>query len=139
MIQSSDSDGIAMPPKGARKSDHVAALNHLLSTKGMLITKREVTSSEPLPPPLISAEDAAREKAVSGENRAVEHVAELSSEQAIKAISVTPLPSVVARRKRAENPAMERGGERGSGIVRERMARDSTKRRRSKRKLNYDK
>ena len=54
------------------------------------------TSFEPLPPPMVSAEDAAREKAVSGENRAVEHVAELSREQAVKAIFVTPSPAAAA-------------------------------------------
>ena len=54
------------------------------------------TSLEPLPPPMVSAEDAAREKAARGENRAVEHVAELSREQAVTAISVTPSRAVAA-------------------------------------------
>mmetsp|Transcript_27840 Transcript_27840/g.48138 ORF Transcript_27840/g.48138 Transcript_27840/m.48138 type:complete len:95 (-) Transcript_27840:13-297(-) len=45
---------------------------------------------------MVSAEDSAREKAVSGENRAVEHVAELSREQAVKAISVTSSSAAAA-------------------------------------------
>ena len=65
-----------LPPKSAKKSVHVEVLNSLLQ----------------LPPPSFNAEEAAREKALSGENRAVEHVAELSREQAIRAISVTPSP-----------------------------------------------
>ncbi|KAL3785466.1 hypothetical protein HJC23_008276 [Cyclotella cryptica] len=139
IIQVNNSNDTALPPKGARKSVHVEALNKLLSKKDKVRTIEAVTLSEPLPPPLISAEDAAREKAISGENRAVEHVAELSSEQAIKAISVTPLPSVAARRKRAENHGMEAGRKRRSYMSQERDTDGSSNKRRSKRKLNYDK
>ena len=45
------------------------------------------STNEPLPPPAISAEEAAREKASSGKNRAVEHVAQPAP---VKAIAMTP-------------------------------------------------
>ena len=82
----------------------VEALNNLLlgqqqqQQKPSVVVKEEeaTTSFKPLPPPMVSAEDAAREKAVRSENRAVEHVAELSREQAVKAIFVTPSPAAAA-------------------------------------------
>mmetsp|Transcript_18092 Transcript_18092/g.31877 ORF Transcript_18092/g.31877 Transcript_18092/m.31877 type:complete len:149 (-) Transcript_18092:49-495(-) len=89
-----------LPPKSVRKVVQVEALNNLLlghQKRGSIVKDEEATTScEPLPPPMVSAEDAAREKAVSGENRAVEHVAELSREQAVRAISVTPSPAAAA-------------------------------------------
>ena len=89
----SNGHAVALPRKSAKKSVHVEVLNSLLS-----MTPR---ATSPLPPPVVNAQDAAREKASSGENRAVEHVAELSREQAIKAISVTPSPQHAAgKRKR---------------------------------------
>ena len=103
-----------LPPKSAKKSVHVEVLNSLLSR----------TSNTQLPPPLVNAEEAAREKASSGENRAVEHVAELSREQAIRAISVTPSP-VVGKVKHI-GKSVEDGK---SGTKRKRI---------STRRLNYD-
>ena len=100
MIASGNS-GVVLPPKSAKKSIHVDLLNILLSTKPPG-TVTEAAASKPLPPPLISAQDAAREKATSGENRAVEHVAELSREQAIKAISVTPSSIASQQNKRKQ-------------------------------------
>merc|ERR1719253_2444251 len=88
---------VDLPAKNARKSVHVDALNEaLLKQKGT--QKKTGKASKPLPPPRVSAEEAAQEKAISGENRAVEHVAELSSGQAIKAVS-TITPSPVAAKK----------------------------------------
>jgi len=88
-----------LPPKSVRKVVQVEALNNLLlghQKRGSIVKDEEATTScEPLPPPMVSAEDAAREKSTSGENRAVEHVAELSREQAVKAISVTSSAAVV--------------------------------------------
>ena len=98
---------VDLPAKSARKSVHVDALNEaLLKQKGTQKksekAKRHV--SKPLPPPRVSAEEAAKEKAISGENRAVEHVAELSSGQAIKAVS-TITPSPVAAKKVSKRKA----------------------------------
>lgn len=94
----------ALPSKSASKSIHVQALDNLLQKTSLpsVTTTSIITSSSNnhLPPPTISAEDAAREKAVSGENRAVEHVAELSREQATKAISVTPSPAEMKKRRK---------------------------------------
>ena len=70
-------------------------------------------ASSHLPLPAISAEDAAREKAISGENRAVEHIAELSREQAMKAISVTPSPSEAKKRKKGRRGRDEKDDEAG--------------------------
>ena len=58
---------------------------------GTILEEEEETtmSSEPLTPPVVSPEDATREKAVSGKNCAVEHVAEVSRQQEVKAISAT--------------------------------------------------
>eukprot|EP00574_Skeletonema_japonicum_P000929 CAMPEP_0201741580 /NCGR_PEP_ID=MMETSP0593-20130828/46887_1 /ASSEMBLY_ACC=CAM_ASM_000672 /TAXON_ID=267983 /ORGANISM="Skeletonema japonicum, Strain CCMP2506" /LENGTH=457 /DNA_ID=CAMNT_0048235919 /DNA_START=26 /DNA_END=1396 /DNA_ORIENTATION=- len=84
----------ALPSKSSNKATHVEALRNLLQ-----ITTATSSTLQHLPPPTISAEDAAREKAVSGENRAVEHIAELSREQAIRAIAVTP-SLAEARKKR---------------------------------------
>eukprot|EP00581_Thalassiosira_minuscula_P003206 CAMPEP_0183736752 /NCGR_PEP_ID=MMETSP0737-20130205/50139_1 /TAXON_ID=385413 /ORGANISM="Thalassiosira miniscula, Strain CCMP1093" /LENGTH=523 /DNA_ID=CAMNT_0025970843 /DNA_START=104 /DNA_END=1671 /DNA_ORIENTATION=+ len=126
ITQMTSNDATSLPPKSARKSVHVEALNDLLRQKqeqqqqsskhpstGSVAkeeTLAEVAPCEPLPPPVVSAEDAAREKAASGENRAVEHIAELSREQAVKAVSVTPSPTTVAA-KRGESG---RKGQRGS-------------------------
>lgn len=79
----------ALPPKSARKAAHVEALSTAL-------TKSEEKMAAALPPPMISAEDAAREKAAAGEGRNVEHVAELSKEQAIEAVASAVTPSPVA-------------------------------------------
>jgi formamidopyrimidine-DNA glycosylase len=109
-VMSANGSDDAMPPKSAKKSVHVEALNRLLS--------QAPASNKPLPPPLISAEDAAREKAKSGENRAVEHVAELSRDQAIKAITVTPSPVVNERKNQTvsteNNPTSGRKRKRSS-------------------------
>ncbi len=86
----------SLPPKSANKSSHVQALRTLLMEKSAATT---TTKASHLPPPTVSAEDAAREKAISGENRSVEHVAELSREQALGAISVTPSPAKLMRKK----------------------------------------
>ena len=48
------------------------------------------STNEPLPPPAISAEEAAREKASSDKNRAVEHVAQPAP---VKAIAMTTTPN----------------------------------------------
>jgi hypothetical protein len=70
------------------------------------------TAASHLPPPTVSAEDAAREKAISGEKRSVEHVAELSREQALGAISVTPSPAKLMRKKGGgKQRSMDDGGE----------------------------
>ena len=115
---------VDLPAKSARKSVHVDALNEALlkqkgSQKKSEKAKRHV--SKPLPPPRVSAEEAAKEKAISGENRAVEHVAELSSGQTINAVStITPSPvKKVSKRK---------------GSVKS----SPTKKRSSRRKLKYD-
>jgi len=117
---------VDLPAKNARKSVHVDALNEaLLKQKGTQKksekAKRHV--SKPLPPPRVSAEEAAQEKAISGENRAVEHVAELSSGQAIKAVS-TITPSPVAAKKVSKR----------KGSVKS----SPKKKRSSRRKLKYD-
>ena len=78
----------ALPPKSARKTVHVEAL------AAALTNSQEKTAA--LPPPMISAEDAAREKAAAGEGRSVEHIAELSREQAIEAVASAVTPSPMA-------------------------------------------
>ena len=102
---------IALPSKSSNKATHVQALRNLLQKESMLSTTS--STSRHLPPPTISAEDAAREKAVSGENRAVEHIAELSREQAMKAISVTPSPSEAKKRKKGRRGRDEKDDEAG--------------------------
>ena len=79
-------------------------------------------------PPRVSAECAALEKFISGENRAVEHVAELSSEQAIKAVSITPSPAKGGRQSSRSGDKRKNAGEKKSG----------SKKRASKRRLKYD-
>lgn len=105
------SDGInvaaLLPSKNALKSVHVKALELLLNQQMRSHTEETVAStprrktmlSLPIAAPSVSAEDAAREKLLSGENRGVEHIAELSREQAMRALSsvVTPSP---AKKKR---------------------------------------
>ena len=100
-----------LPSKNARKSVHVHAhalhaLELLLeqqrmrsNTEAIVATPRRKTMPSLPAPPSVSAEDAAREKLLSGENRGVEHIAELSREQAMRALSsvVTPSP---AKKKR---------------------------------------
>jgi hypothetical protein len=95
-----------LPSKNARKSVHVQALELLLeqqrmrsNTEAIVATPRRKTMPSLPAPPSVSAEDAAREKLLSGENRGVEHIAELSREQAMRALSsvVTPTP---AKKKR---------------------------------------
>ena len=85
----------ALPPKSARKAAHVEALTAAL-------TNSEEKKAAVLPPPMISAEEAAREKAAAGEGRNVEHIAELSREQAIEAVAsdVTPSPTASKNSKR---------------------------------------
>ncbi|KAL3775061.1 hypothetical protein ACHAW5_001195 [Stephanodiscus triporus] len=117
-------DNALLPNKNARKSVHVEALELLLerqrrrkgrrrgeiagtpplrSRKDRLKKPPVVATSTPLPPPRVSAEDAAREKLVSGENRAIEHVVELSREQAMRALlTVTPSPAMKRGRRRDE-------------------------------------
>jgi hypothetical protein len=50
----------SLPPKSANKSSHVQALRTLLMKKSAAAT----TAASHLPPPTVSAEDAAREKAI---------------------------------------------------------------------------
>ncbi|KAL7493205.1 hypothetical protein ACHAWT_002407 [Skeletonema menzelii] len=92
----------ALPFKSANKATHVEELRNLLQKESSV--QKATTSSTSrhyyLPSPTISAEDAAREKATSGENRAVEHIAELSREQAINAIAVTPSPTAEKRKRK---------------------------------------
>eukprot|EP00566_Odontella_aurita_P000681 CAMPEP_0113559850 /NCGR_PEP_ID=MMETSP0015_2-20120614/19117_1 /TAXON_ID=2838 /ORGANISM="Odontella" /LENGTH=546 /DNA_ID=CAMNT_0000461515 /DNA_START=91 /DNA_END=1728 /DNA_ORIENTATION=+ /assembly_acc=CAM_ASM_000160 len=82
----------SLPPKRAKRDVHVETLMKLLSGEN----ERNEAPVRPflissLPPPMVSAEEAAREKAKAGEHRGVEHIAELSRDQAIKAAVVTPL------------------------------------------------
>lgn len=118
----------ALPPTSARKAVHVHALTSVLAKNGV---KEEEGSNESLPPPIISAEDAAREKAVAGENRAVEHVAELSREQAIEAVAVvTPSPISRAKKSRASKKrTASKAGNKSS---------PRTRTARSRRRLHYD-
>uniref|UniRef100_A0A7S2P4P5 Uncharacterized protein n=1 Tax=Skeletonema marinoi TaxID=267567 RepID=A0A7S2P4P5_9STRA len=101
----------ALPSKSSNKATHVQALRNLLEKESMMSTTSSM--SRHLPPPTISAEDAAREKAISGENRAVEHIAELSREQATKAISVTPSPAEAKKRKKGRRGGGEKDDEAG--------------------------
>ena len=94
----------ALPSKSANKATHVQALCNLLQKESSMQSTTSSSSSSKtshyLPTPTISAEDAAREKAISGENRAVEHIAELSREQAISAIAVTPSPAAETKKRK---------------------------------------
>jgi len=109
----------ALPPKSARKATHVEALSAALA-----MTEAKAVAA--LPPPMISAEDAAREKAFAGEGRNVEHIAELSREQAIEAVAtVTPSPAVSKKSQRSRK--------RSAGPSTTSSAPDDTRRR-----LNYD-
>mmetsp|Transcript_39464 Transcript_39464/g.72801 ORF Transcript_39464/g.72801 Transcript_39464/m.72801 type:complete len:603 (-) Transcript_39464:197-2005(-) len=80
----------SLPPKSSRKALYVTALAALLAgnnVKEEVVRPRQVTSASlPLPPPTVSAEEAAREKLAAGEHRGVEHIAELSREQAVQAL-----------------------------------------------------
>ena len=91
----------ALPPKSAKKAVHVEALSAAL-------TNSEEKKEASLPPPMISAENAAREKAAAGEGRNVEHIAELSREQAIEAVAsaVTPSPMASKDSKRGRKRSM---------------------------------
>ena len=98
----------ALPPKSARKAVQVEALRGLLPAPKGGASGATAAAGPPLPPPRVSAEDAAREKAASGENRAVEHVAELSRDQAVRAVAaVTPSPG----KKRPPSSRVRGGGE----------------------------
>ena len=131
VIEEMDSD-VPLPAKTARKSAHVEALNKLLNEKNKsAMPKKKVGRAKknvPLPPPRVSAEDAALEKFISGENRAVEHVAELSSEQAIKAMSITPSPAKGGHKPSRSGGKRKNAGEKKSG----------SKKSASKRRLKYD-
>ena len=120
-------DDVSLPPKSARKAVHVEALNNLLLNRKMSVTPpskvTEESPSKPLPPPIISAEDAAREKYISGENRAVEHVAELSGGQAKSCITPSPIAAKGGKPKVSKKVAAKR----------KRSKEDES----SKRKLNY--
>jgi len=110
----------SLPPKSARKAVHIEALNNLLRERGEPARKRgekavATAISVPLPPPVVSAEEAAREKAVSGENRAVEHIAELSREQAVSAISITPAAVKRIPKKRKKKKTVDVRPENESG------------------------
>jgi len=124
-------DGVtSMPPTDCRKRVQAEALRLALEYVGRVppvpagdggddVAVPELPSSgaacHHLPPPTVSAEDAAREKAAAGEHRGVEHVAELSSGQAVGATTgrrrqgttdaksggAAPKPSAVAMKKRA--------------------------------------
>lgn len=122
-----------LPPKSARKATHTDALAVLLNGGG---AKKEVVqsiSSTPLPPPAVSAEEAAREKAAAGEHRGVEHIAELSRDQAVKAAVITPL---------SEDHAGEVSGkehESGASKAAEKTGRsESMRKSKKKRKLRYE-
>ena len=108
MEQMVDDSNTSLPPKSENKSSHVQALRTLLMEKS---TAAAATSASHLPPPIVSAEDAAREKAISGENRSVEHVAELSREQALGAISVTPSPKLMKKKGGGKRRSKDDGGE----------------------------
>jgi formamidopyrimidine-DNA glycosylase len=105
-----------LPSKNASKSAHVKALEQLLeeqrktsNTEHTLATpRRKAMLSLPPAPPRVSAEDAAREKLLSGENRGVEHIAELSREQAMRALSSVVTPSLATKK---------RGGQKIDSIV----------------------
>lgn len=132
----SGSSSVVLPPKSAKKSIHVELLNSLLSTKPRA-TVTETAACKPLPPPLISAQDAAREKATSGENRAVEHIAELSREQAIKAISVTPSSSVAGQEKKKRKRAVKKTEGKSDDLT-PKSTHVSKRRRSSPRRLTYE-
>ncbi|KAL7550912.1 hypothetical protein ACHAWF_014125 [Thalassiosira exigua] len=136
----------ALPPKSARKSVHVEALKSMLEQQRLQQHSKKIVkeedkvssrSSKPLPPPLVSAEDAAREKALSGENRAVEHIAELSREQAVRATksAVTPSPAVGAR---VGKIVTKSDGKKNQKKKKIRAADETGLRRSSRRRLNYD-
>jgi formamidopyrimidine-DNA glycosylase len=128
-IIESNSYSDEVPAKNVKKSVLVDVLNGLLTRQNTNMT---------LPPPSVSAQDAAFEKARSGENRAVEHVAELSREQAIKAISVTPSPAVTRRKKSSGQTDKEHGVKRDGNASGSDLK--AVKRRRSspRKKLRYD-
>merc|ERR1719253_692280 len=115
MEQMSSEGKAALPPKSAKKAVQVAALDALVRRPQSHVnaeareekapTPENSAPGEVLPPPAVSAEDAAREKAASGEHRAVEHVAELSRGQAVRAISVTPSPAGTKARTHAASPS----------------------------------
>lgn len=67
-------------PKVGKKAELVARLDTLLAEAGPTKPEPEPASA------VVSAEAAAMEKARAGENRAVEHVAELAPEQARRAV-----------------------------------------------------
>jgi len=146
-----------LPPKSARKAVQVEALNIMLLEEQQhqpkveravkedenattTVTTTSAPSNIPLPPPLVSSEDAAREKAISGENRAVEHVAELSREQAVKAIvSLTPSPVASGDGKQLLKKRAKRVGKRRGGTETEtESVNDGTMKVRSRRRLKYD-
>jgi len=114
-------DVTSLPPKSARKAVHIEALDNLLLERGEPSLRKSgdeavaTAASVPLPPPAVSAEEAAREKAASGENRAVEHVAELSREQAVSAISATPatVKRTPKQRKQKKTSGVRRKDESG--------------------------
>ena len=136
-MMSTDNE-ITLPPKSAKKSVYVEALNNLLSGKVKHNTGNPATSDS-LPPPLVSAQDAAREKALSGENRSVEHIAELSREQAVKAIAVTPSPAVATRKKQAGKRVAEIGGGFEANKSKEEAATETRKKKGvGRRRLKYD-
>jgi hypothetical protein len=87
-----------LPPKSARKAVHVEALKVAMATAASNEKKLSFVDAS-LPAPKISAEEAAREKACAGEHRGVEHVAELSSHQAVKAIECTPISQIVVEQR----------------------------------------
>jgi hypothetical protein len=121
-------DDILMPPKNGKKSVLVELLNGLRARQNTNMT---------LPPPSVSAQEAAREKAKSGENRAVEHVAELSSEQAIKAISVTPSPAVPGKKKSSGQTPGKKNSTKREGNTSDCGLKAGKRRQSSPRRLRY--
>jgi formamidopyrimidine-DNA glycosylase len=95
-----------LPPKSARKAVYVQALNVAMAAAAAPNEKYSSLVVSSLPAPKISAEEAAREKACAGEHRGVEHVAELSSHQAVKAIERTPTSQIVVEQT-PSNPKKE--------------------------------
>jgi formamidopyrimidine-DNA glycosylase len=95
-----------LPPKSARKAVYVQALNVAMAAAAAPNEKYSSLVVSSLPAPKISAEEAAREKACAGEHRGVEHVAELSSHQAVKAIERTPTSQIVVEQT-PSNPQKE--------------------------------
>jgi hypothetical protein len=145
-----------LPSKNASKSAHVKALEQLLeeqrktsNTEHTLATpRRKAMLSLPPAPPRVSAEDAAREKLLSGENLGVEHIAELSREQAMRALSSVVTPSLAMKKREGQksdsivtpSPATKKRGSRinDGDDVDNTIGDDRKERVERRRRLKYD-